>query len=129
MEFEGEYKNGEKWNGKGYNENKKIIYELINGSGNIKKFDLDHCILIYEGEYLNGKKNGKGKSYWSHGQLCYEGEYLDDKRHGKGKSYYPNGVLLYEGEYLDDKRHGKGKEYNDKGNLYFEGDYLNGEAI
>ena len=29
--------NNEKWNGKGYDEDGNIIYELINGNGKIKK--------------------------------------------------------------------------------------------
>ena len=42
----------------------------------------------------------------------YEGEYLNGKRHGKGKIYNYNGKLKYEGEYLYGKRwFGKGKEY------------------
>ena len=32
-------------------------------------------ILIFEGEYLNGKKNGKCKEYNNFGKLVYEGEY------------------------------------------------------
>ena len=31
-------------------------------------------ILIYEGELLNGKRNGKGKEY-NNGKLVYEGEF------------------------------------------------------
>ena len=43
--------------------------------------------LIYEGEYLNGKKwNGKGKEYNKYGELIFEGEYLNgNKWNGKGK--------------------------------------------
>ena len=41
--------------------------------------------LIYEGEYLNGKRNGKGKEYDYKGELEFEGEYLNGKRNGKGK--------------------------------------------
>ena len=37
-------------------------------------------ILIFEGEYLNGKRNGKGKEYNDNGQLIFEGEYLDGKK-------------------------------------------------
>ena len=40
--------------------------------------------LVYEGDYINGKRNGKGKEY-ENGKLIYEGEYLDGKRYGKGK--------------------------------------------
>ena len=34
-------------------------------------------MVEFEGEYLNGKRNGKGKeySYWN-GNLQFEGEYL-----------------------------------------------------
>ena len=31
--------------------------------------------LIFEGEYLNGEKNGKGKEYNELGTLIFEGEY------------------------------------------------------
>ena len=41
--------------------------------------------LIFEGEYLYGKKNGKGKEYYFVGKLKFEGEYLNDiKWNGKG---------------------------------------------
>ena len=34
------------------------------------------------------------------GKVEFEGEYLNGKRHGKGKEYYDNGKLKFEGEYL-----------------------------
>ena len=42
--------------------------------------------LKYEGEYLNGKRNGKGKEYDLYGQLKFEGEYLYGQKR-KGKLY------------------------------------------
>ena len=61
-------------------------------------------ILIYEGEYKDGKRNGIGKEYnIIKGDLIYEGEYKNGKRNGKGKEYY-NGKLKYEVEYLNGKR-------------------------
>ena len=46
-------------------------------------------VLIYEGEYLNGKRNGKGKEYnYINNEVEFEGEYLNGKRNGKGKEYY-----------------------------------------
>ena len=51
--------------------------------------------LKFEGEYLNGKRNGKGKEYDSDGKLRYEGEYLNGERNGKGKEYY-HGKLEFE---------------------------------
>ena len=57
----------------------------------------------------------------------FEVEYINGERNGKGKEYFDNGRLKFEGEYLKGKRNGKGKEYNDSGELLFEGIYLNGE--
>ena len=101
-----------------------------------------------EGEYLNGKRNGKGKEYkyssfiaqeeenipeeligkrkeYIGTSLIYDGEYLNGKRHGKGKEYKINGRLKYEGEFSNGKRHGKGKLYGDYGELKFEGNFEN----
>ena len=35
--------------------------------------------LIFEGKYLNGKRNGKGKEYDYFGTLIFKGKYLNDK--------------------------------------------------
>jgi len=127
-------------------------YKKISGKYKIGKKDrigrvykLNSNILIFEGEYLNGKRNGKGKEYYDKGELKFEGEYLNGKRwngkgyningnielsinngNGKGKEYDYNGDLEFEGEYLNGERNGKGKEYYD-GKLKFEGEYINGE--
>ena len=83
--------------------------------------------LKYEGEYLNGERNGKCKEYNSNGKLIFEGEYLNGERwNGKVKECYNDGILEFEGEYLNGKRNGKGKEYDTYGKLEFEGEYLNG---
>ena len=95
MEYEGEYLYGKKWNGKGYDENGNIIYELINGNGKVKEY-YDNGNLAFEGTYLNGKRNGKGKEYWIDGELEFEGEYLNGNR--KGKEYNDNL------EFQDEKR-------------------------
>ena len=123
-----------------------IVYELKDGKGLVKEYnEHNNNRLIFEGEYLNGKRNGKGKEYDIFGLFEFEGEYLNGKRNGKGKKYF-NGTLLFEGEYLDDKEwngigydeknniiytlnnniNGKGKEYYENGKLSFEGEYLNG---
>ena len=148
--FEGEYLNGKRWNGKGKKYlNGKIEFdtEYLNGinltnkvydkngklyeiSKNIKGFikEYDHKgNLTFEGEYLNGKRNGKGKYYYDNGILYFEGEYLNGERNGKGKEYRYYGELRFEGEYLNGKRNGKGKKYNKYSRLKFEGEYLNGK--
>ena len=63
-------------------------YIIFESKGEGKEYYYDHK-LEFEGEYLNGKRNGKGKEYdFLNGDLKFEGEYLDGKRNGKGKKYY-----------------------------------------
>ena len=47
------------------------------------------------GKYLNGETNGKGKEYNDDGELLFEGEYLNGKK-WNGKGYNENGELTYE---------------------------------
>ena len=61
-----------------------IIWERI---GKVKVYNAYNRRIIYEGEYLNGKRNGKGKEYNKYEKLIYKGEYLNGKRNGKGKEY------------------------------------------
>ena len=62
---------------------------------------------------MNNNINGKGKEYYDNGKLEFEGEYLNGKRNGIGKEYdeYDDTKLKFEGEYLNGKRNVKGKEY------------------
>ena len=96
-----------------------IIYDS-NGIG--KEYFGYDSYLLYEGEYLNGERNGKGKEYDSFDyikHIKYEGGYKNGKRNGKGREYEPNGNIRFEGEYLNGKKNGKGKEYLE-GDLIFE---------
>ena len=96
--------NDKKWNGTGYDGEGNIIYKLNNGTGNVKEYNIVGR-LIYEGGYLNGEKNGKGKEYnYFQERLKFEGEYLNGKRNGKGREYWNNGELKFEGEYLNGER-------------------------
>ena len=89
------------------------VYELENGNGYIKEYDYFEDNLEFEGEYLNGKRNGKGKEYDRKCRLIFEGEYLNGKRNVKGKEYYTHGELRFEGEYLNGKKNGQWKTYYD----------------
>ena len=39
------------------------------------------------GKHIKLTKNGEGKIYYYSGTVMYEGEFKDGKRHGKGKEY------------------------------------------
>ena len=93
------------WKRKGFDENGNIIYEIIySNDGIAKEYDFDGK-LEFEGEYLNGLRNGKGKSYEDNGRLEFEGEYLNGKKwNGKEKEYDYNGKLVFDGEYLNGEK-------------------------
>ena len=72
--------------------------------GNIKEYD-ENDKLIFEGEYINGERKGKGKEYhYKYNRLLFEGEYINEKRNGKGKEYNLNNNLKFEGEYKNGKK-------------------------
>jgi len=103
-------------------------YKICGRDGKVKIYKLNTMFLIFEGEYLKGEKNGKGKEYNKYGELEFEGEYLNGKRwNGKEREYYETGQLKFEGEYLKGEKIIKGKEYNKYGELEYKGEYLNGK--
>ena len=55
---------------------------------------------LYEGEFKNDKRNGKGILKVADGDY-YEGEFKDDKKDGIGIIKWANGNQ-YEGEFKDD---------------------------
>ena len=141
IKFEGEFLLGKIWNGKGYDNQNKIVFQITNGEGYIKEYSI-YGNIIFEGIYVNGEKNGKGKEYnFITPVLQFEGEYLNGKRYGKGKEYDYKSNLIFEGEYLNGKRwNGKGFNILDKSVSYelkngkgfvketfFECEFVNGE--
>ena len=100
---------GKQWNRKGYDSEGNIKFEIKNGKGYIREYNI-YGELIFEGEYLNGIKwNGKG--YDREGNIQFE------IKNGKGyiKECAEYGFFHFEGEYSNGRRNGKGKEY------YFDG--------
>ena len=66
-----------KWIGNIYTHDRKIIHELKKGTGLFSEYNYNGD-LIFEGQYKEGLKNGKGKDYYTQGQLKFEGENLFD---------------------------------------------------
>lgn len=62
---------------------------------------------IYEGDFLNGKRQGKGKLYSNDKKFIYEGNWLDDQKEGFGNEIFPDGTK-FEGEFQKGKKNGKG---------------------
>ena len=96
LKFDGEYLKRKIWNGKGYNNKGIKEYEISKGKGNIKEFN-NEGILLYEGEYLDGLREGKGKEYYPNGNLKYDGCFSRGAPHGQRKEYDFFGRLIFEG--------------------------------
>ena len=72
----------------------------------------DNCRVIdpdlAQGVYAGGCKNGLADGYGEvSGAGSYRGDFLAGKKHGKGIKVMPNGDR-YAGDFKDDYRHGKG---------------------
>ena len=73
----------------------------------------------YVGGWANGKREGHGICYMD-GIKVFEGEYKNNWRHGKGcEFYHKDSSKSFVGEYVNDKRHGKGIEYAKDGTRRF----------
>ena len=123
-QFIGQYLNGKRWNGKGHNYEGKKEFEFKSGNGKGKEYDF-YGYILFEGEYKNRKRDGKGIEY-AYNKIIFEGEYKNGERNGMGKSYNGKDYLLSEEIYS----YGKIcylKEYYNNGILKFEGQCLKGE--
>ena len=78
----------------------------------------------YIGQFLKGKKHGKGKVFYDDDKIKYDGDFFNDEKEGFGKYYYNNGEY-YIGQFINNKRHGKGKEYYKNGKIKYDGDFVN----
>ena len=93
--------------------------KIVNKNGKGKEYKWDRLFkktLIFKGEYLNKKRNGKGKEYYVNGELKFKGKYINGERNGKGIEFDYNGNSKFEREYLNGKRW-NGKGYNKEGKI------------
>ena len=81
--------------------------------------------LIYEGEFVNDKIEGKGRIKFLKSGIEYEGTFINDNIEGYGKFKWINGDI-YEGEVKNNKMHGNGV-YHYKNGKVFKGLFKNGQ--
>ena len=91
--------------------------------------------IIYEGEFLNGKRNRKGKEYYDDGNIL-EGEFLNGKYNGKIKKYESNKpkyeeIIPIEDEFLtveySNERQNEKTKKDESDKLVSEEEYLEGK--
>lgn len=81
--------------------------------------------LAYEGDFVNGLRNGKGKLF-DKNKLVYEGDFVKGRREGLGKAYSPGSSSVYEGAFQNDLKNGFGRIFNNASashTLLFEGSF------
>ena len=123
--YEGELKNNmPHGKGKKYYRNGKILYEgdFINGKFDGKGKYIYDDGEYYEGDFKKGLRNGEGTEYYSNEKINYEGYFIKDKYEGEGKYIWEDGTY-YIGHWKNGLRNGKGKQYNSSGNVIYEGIY------
>ena len=126
--YEGFIKNNEfdgygEYKTKNYNYFGNFIKGKKNGKGKLEDFVKNS---EYEGEFKNNMKDGYGEEKYRDGSI-YKGEFKEDMKHGKGVLLLQgNGNYGYEGEFKNDKISGKGKfKWNER--KEYIGDWDNNE--
>ena len=74
------------------------INELLQPNGMGELYNKKN-ILIYEGQFNEGKFNGNGKLYDKYGKLTYEGEFSSNLPDGIGTKYYYDELGIFIMEY------------------------------
>uniref|UniRef100_A0A669P4D5 Histone-lysine N-methyltransferase SETD7 n=1 Tax=Phasianus colchicus TaxID=9054 RepID=A0A669P4D5_PHACC len=106
-----------------------VCYVVCYVSGHLDDDGLPHgfCTVTYsstdrfEGNFVHGEKNGRGKFFFFDGSTL-EGYYVDDALQGQGIYTYEDGVVLH-GTYVDGELNGPAQEYDSDGRLIFKGQY------
>ena len=118
-------------------ERQGVFYEVnsqIPYSGPIKTYYDNTFILLREGNYIDGKKEGLWQNYYKDGRLASEGNYIDGKKEGLWEFYHDNGIkiqiLKSKGNYIDGKQEGLWEFYHDNSEVQIlksKGNYIDGK--
>ena len=112
----------------GYFPENKFEGEIENGQPNGNGIWTQMDGATYVGQFVNGLREGVGTFTWSihspDGGDVYEGEYKNNRRNGKGKRTYRDGSIL-EGDWKDNELW-DGTKYDKEGNISVK--YVNGEC-
>ena len=126
--FEGKFDNG-LLNGKGFfldKQSNKYIGEFKD----MKRWGKGKLItnkIIYEGDFVNNKIEGKGKIKFLKSGIEYEGTFVNDNIEGTGILKWINGDI-YEGEVKNGIMHGQGIYKNINGKI-IRGIFENGQIV
>ena len=77
---------------------------------------------FYRGEWVNGRKEGRGLQIYQELNVQYEGEWQEDQPSGTGRLTEANSSF-YLGEFRAGVKHGKGQYYNSETKRQFNQTY------
>ena len=89
--------------------------------------DLCKAKHLREGNYKDGKRDGKWTSWYEDGLKLSEGNYKDGMKDGKWTSWYENGLKWTDRNYKDGKEDGKSTEWYSNGQIKSEENYKDGK--
>jgi len=116
------------WSSENYEE---CIFKNIKGIGSDlgAKEIIDLCIVkhLREGNYKNGKRDGKWTTWYEDNLKLSEGNYKNGIRDGKWTTWYENGLKWTERNYKDGKEDGKSTEWFANGQIKTEENYKDGK--
>ena len=96
---------------------------LAQGHGVMQWFEDGKVNSRHDGEYRDGKANGRGVVTFASGSH-YDGKFCDSKRNGRGVFTFADGTR-YDGEWRDDKADGVGTKTSADGQVH-SGTWTNG---
>ena len=82
-----------------------------------------------EGDFLNGKLNGRRKMYYENGNLKLDRYYKNGIENGSSKEYFDDGTLKQSGIFKDGLEHGKWEMYFPNGQLRQSATFQRGKMI
>ena len=98
-----------------------FVDNKANGNGRSSNI-IDSRLWVFEGNFSNNMPNGNGRCYYED-KGFYEGNFVNSYFCGKGRLFGTDGTF-YEGEFVNDKFCGRGCKFEGNG-IFYEGDFAN----
>ncbi len=83
-------------------------------------------VTVYDGEYLEDKKDGFGVCYYKEGSINYVGNWKNGKRSGSGVGYRLSDGTMHIGKWNDNKPENIGARFDKDGNFLDVCTYVDG---
>lgn len=100
--------------------------ELFSGY-TLSYYDEDQSKVKTQKGYLEGKRHGLTKAWYSDGQLKQEVHYADNKMHGSKIAWWPDGSLQSQYQMLMGVPHGELLEWYESGELFRKRNFVHGK--